>query len=74
MSGAPSGGVGGVGGLIGKTTGVGAARNMSRTLGRTLVNRFNKNRLGGVSKNFNILIFTKYLNPAFSSISSISFI
>ncbi|EDW0990879.1 type IV secretion system protein, partial [Salmonella enterica subsp. enterica] len=46
MSGAPSGGVGGVGGLIGKTTGVGAARNMSRTLGRTLVNRFNKNRLG----------------------------
>ncbi|EDR7433601.1 conjugal transfer protein, partial [Salmonella enterica subsp. enterica serovar Berta] len=45
-SGAPSGGVGGVGGLIGKTTGVGAARNMSRTLGRTLVNRFNKNRLG----------------------------
>ncbi|EBD9531945.1 type IV secretion system protein, partial [Salmonella enterica] len=46
MSGAPSGGVSGVGGLIGKTTGVGAARNMSRTLGRTLVNRFNKNRLG----------------------------
>ncbi|ENU7570654.1 TPA: type IV secretion system protein [Salmonella enterica subsp. enterica serovar Typhimurium] len=46
MSGAPSGGVSGVGGLIGKTTGVGAARKMSRTLGRTLVNRFNKNRLG----------------------------
>ncbi|EMZ4245421.1 type IV secretion system protein, partial [Salmonella enterica] len=49
MGGAPSGGVGGIGGLLGKTTGAGAAGRMSRTLGSKLINRYHKRGKGRIT-------------------------
>lgn len=46
MGGTPSGGVGGVGGLLGKTTGLGAARKMAGAAGSQIAKRFkSRNRI-----------------------------
>lgn len=46
MGGTPSGGVGGVGGLLGKTTGLGTARKMTGAVGNQIAKRFKgRNRI-----------------------------
>ncbi|EFO1626180.1 conjugative transfer protein [Escherichia coli] len=49
MGGAPSGGVSGIGGIMGKATGFGAASKMSRALGNKLVDRFHGRGKGRIS-------------------------
>ncbi|HDL7537462.1 type IV secretion system protein [Yersinia ruckeri] len=45
MGGAPSGGVGGVGGLLGRTMGTRAAGGMSRAVGRKILSMRNRNKI-----------------------------